>query len=216
MNIGQISQSDEQKNTPRRSGLVPNYTGGRAKMESDIMRLLLLVLMLIAGVFGVFYHSHINKPEYVIKHSIDKSLSRSFKASLEGNMSLGGNRLAGYRARYEFHPGHGLRVISNESSGEIPYDSVEALGLVEDAHNPVEYEKEDMFGHGTRHFTGSSIQYTENDSTAYAFEYWVDMRSNLPVRLDIARVDRNAAIDDSGDALSMETYITIRYHTWGK
>ncbi len=216
MNIGQITQSDEQKNAPRRSGLTPEYTGGRAKLESDIMRLALLLLMLAAGIFGAFYHSHINKPGYVIRHSLKKSHGRAFKSSLEGNMYLAGNRLAHYRARYEFHPKHGLRTAQNESTDEIPYDSVEALKLLEEVRDPVEYEKEDMFGHGTRHFTGSCIEYAGDDSTAFAFEFWTDMRSQLPVRLDIARVDRNAAVNESGEAVSRETYLTIRYHNWDK
>ena len=216
MNIGQITQSEEEKNFPRRSGLVPEYSGGTARLQSDIGRLLLLVLMVLAGIFGVFYNTHINKPETVIRHSIEIGRSRSYKSSLEGSMSLGGNRLATYRIRYEYHPKHGLRTLLDESTGEIPYDSAQALELLGGAVDLAEYDKEDMYGHGTRHFTGSFTEYTESDSTAYAFEYWVDMRKQLPVRLDVARVERNAAIGDDGDAVSRETFFSIRYHNWEK
>ena len=216
MNLGKITQSEEEKDIPRRRGLVPEYSGGMAKFESDIMRLVLLVLMVFAGLIGVCYNGHINKPESVIKRSVNKSRSYIFKSSLEGGMSLGGSKLATYRIWYEFHPKHGIRTVSDESTGAIPHDCVEALALLNEIRDPVEYDLEDMFGHGTRHFTGSFNRYTESDTTAYALEYWLDMRSKLPVRLDVAKVDRNAAVNGDGEAMSRETYLTIRYHNWQK
>ena len=82
------------------------------------------------------------------------------------------------------------------------------------AENAVEYEREDMYGHGTRLFSGSLKFPGDDDSVACVFKYWIDIRSHLAVRLHIAKVERNVSTFSDGEPASRVTYINIRYHDW--
>ena len=71
-----------------------------------------------------------------------------------------------------------------------------------------------MYGHGTRHFSGS-FKLPEDDASAVnIFEYWIDMRSLLPVRVNIVQLERNVSTDSEGNSVSKEMYMTIRYSNW--
>ena len=78
----------------------------------------------------------------------------------------------------------------------------------------VEYEKEDMYGYGTRRFSGPLPTPGDNESGAGMFEYWINIRTYLAVRLIISLVDRNVEFDSRGNPISKETYINIRYYDW--
>lgn len=191
------------------------YDLGSAKNQTDLARLFLLSCMLIAAIFGGYYNSVSNKPEMIIKRSVNKSLKRSFRASMEGSASLKGSIKNIYRGHQKYDPERGLSILSDtSSSNQAPFDAVKAIEMLRYAKNATEYAREDMYGHGTRHLGGSLKLPGDDGSVAHVFEYWIDMRSLLAVRLDIAKVVRNVSIDSEGNPVSKEIYINFRYHDW--
>ena len=215
MNIGQFNLNGESKDFPGRRNLVSKYEGGTAKYESDISRLVLLLVMLIAAIIGGYINSVSDQPVRVVKRSIDKSLKRSFMASLEGETSLKDSILSVYRIRQQYHPNHGISMISNaRSSQPAPFNALMVFELISRCNNIIEHDKEDMYGYGTRHFSGSFKLPEDDASVANIFEYWIDMRSRLPVRVNIVKIERNVSTDSEGNSVSKEMYITIRYFNW--
>jgi len=191
------------------------YDWSLAKNQADLAKLFLLLCMLIAAIMGGYYNSISDKPANVIKRSIKKSLKRSFRASMEGSVSLKGSITNIYRSHQKYDPEHGLSILSDTgSSNKAPFDAVKAIEILRYSKNAIEYDREDMYGHGTRHFWGSLKLPSDADSIAHVFEYWIDIRSFLAVRLDIVEVVRNVSIDSEGNSVSEETYINFRYHDW--
>ena len=187
------------------------------KLHTDLTRLLLLIFMLLAALLGGYIKTVTNKPTNVLEKSIDKSLKQSFKASMEGSTVIKDSTVCNFRSRQIYTPETGLSILSSiRSSDRAPFDAVSAIESLRLAGRLTEYNKEDMYGHPTRHFSGT-INPARNDSSVVCiFEYWIDMKSFLAVRLSIARVERNVSTDTSGNPLSKETYINIRYHDWRK
>ena len=215
MNIGQLNLNGESKDFPGRRNLTSKFEGGTAKYESDISRLVLLIVMLIAAIIGGNINSVSNQPLKVVKRSIDKSLKRSFMASLEGETSLKDSVLSVYRSRQQYYPDHGISMISNDrSSNPAPLDALMAFELISRCNNIIEHNKEDMYGHGTRHFSGSFKLQEDDTSAVNIFEYWIDMLNHLPVRVNIVKIERNVSTDSEGNSVSKEMYITIRYFNW--
>jgi len=100
------------------------------------------------------------------------------------------------------------------SSNGLPFDSVETLKELARAQNVHEHDKQDMYGHGTRHFSGTLPPVVDNDRIARVFDLWIDVRNFLPVRLSITQVERGAGSDAAGNPVSRETYLNIRYFGW--
>jgi len=191
------------------------YDWSSAKNQADLAKLFLLSCMLIAAILGGYYNSISDRPENVIKRSIKKSLKRSFRASIQGSASLKGNIANIYRSHQKYDPENGLSMISDtSSSNQVPYNASNAIEILRYTKNAAEYAREDMYGHGTRHLGGTLKLPGDADSIAHVFEYWVDMRSLLAVRLDIAKVVRNVSIDSKGNSVSREIYINFRYYDW--
>jgi len=215
MGFGFYNFGDKSEVSSRRSGSESKYGKGTATIESDVSRLFLLAFMLLAAIFGGYYSSVSNRPSRVIKKSIEKSLKHSFMASLEGSVSLKNSILSTYRSRQKYNPEEGHSILSNTgSSNQAPFDAVSAMKSIIHAENAVEYDREDMYGHGTRQFSGSLKLPGDDDSVACVFKYWIDIQSHLAVRLQIAKVERNVSTFSNGDPASRETYINIRYFDW--
>ena len=178
----------------------------------DLPRLLLLLAMLLCAIAGGIYNSYKNKPEKILLRSMKETLAEPFRASLEGSTSLKRIQLAYYRSRQRYSPGNGLNVEMERNSDDketLPFDALTALQALEKAVDIREYDREDMYGHGTRHFYGVLDFPGTGESVVHAFEYWMDFRSYKAVRLVITRVRRNVAVDDHGNSVSKETYINI-------
>ena len=191
------------------------YDWSSAKNQTDLTKLFLFSCMLIVAILGGYYNSVSDKPANIIKRSIKKSLKRSFRASMEGSESLKGSITNTYRSHQKYDPEQGPSILSDiNSSNQVPYNAAEAIEILHYAKNAIEYEREDMYGHGTRHFWGSLKLPGDDDSVAHVFEYWIDMQSLLAVRLDIVKVVRNVSIDSKGNPVSKEIYINFRYHDW--
>ncbi|MBN1294517.1 MAG: hypothetical protein JXB48_21950 [Candidatus Latescibacteria bacterium] len=210
MSIGRI-QLDESENS---EGALTGYL-------SDVPRLILLILMLCAAVIGGYVNSNLDKPVKVINRSVEKSLARSFRASIEGTTSIGDSVVARHRDHVRYVPGKGLRSLSGSAndtgrplSEKSQFDALSALRSVQTAPFITEREKEDMYGHGTRHYTGSFSLSTDGDSVVHAYEYWIDMRKLLAVRLLMTTVEQSPVVNALGDSLSKVTFINIRYHDW--
>ena len=215
MKMGFTSLDDNNKDFSRRRVPVLKTEDSSMKLHSDLSRLLLFVFMLLAAIVGGHFNKVSNKPSNVLSRSINKSLKLTFKASLEGSITLKDSTLCTFRSRQIYSPEKGLSVLSNiRSADQAPLDVLSALESLRNAENITEYNKEDMYGHPTQHFSGTFNLDGDNDSIAYVFEYWIDMRSLLAVRINIAKVERNVLTDSEGNTFSKETYLNIRYYDW--
>ncbi|MFC1541891.1 hypothetical protein ACFL50_05525 [Candidatus Latescibacterota bacterium] len=186
---------------------------GTVEIESDLSRLFLLAFMLLAAIFGWYLSKSSSEPSYVLTNSIEKTLQQTFRASLEGTISIRGNVLESYRSHQRYNPENGLSVISDEgSTAQAPVDPVSAMELILQSENIIENDMEDMYGHGTRHFSGALKLDSDNKSVGGIFHYWTDMKTLLAVRLEIAKVERDIITQDNPEPASRETYINIRYY----
>ena len=107
-----------------------------------------------------------------------------------------------------------MQSVSIESLQEAPFNAFSAIEALMYAQHITEHEKEDMYGYGTRHFSGSIVFPEENDSVSFMFEYWIDMRVLQPVRLIVSKVERDKAFDIQQNPVSRVTYLNIRYFNW--
>ena len=188
---------------------------------SDIPRLILLVLMLLAGIIGVYINSALERPEKLVDASLKKSFEHSFRASLEGTTTLQGSVLSIHRTRQQYSPGKGITSTSRSAKGNgmtastgVDFNALNCLEALRHATHITEQYKEDMYGHATRHFTGTFTLPTDSDKYVHAYEYWIDMTNLRAVRLVITTVERNAGVDGKGESVSKITYINIRYYDW--
>ena len=188
---------------------------------SDTPRLILLVLMLLAAIVGVYINSALERPEKLVSSSLKRSLDHSFKASLEGMTTLQDSVLSIHRTRQQYSPGKGITSTSRSANGNgmtaspgVDFDAVNCLEALRHATLITEQYKEDMYGHATRHFTGTFKLPADNDTFVHAYEYWIEMTSLHAVRLVITTVERNAGVDDKGESVSKITHTNIRYYDW--
>lgn len=215
MKMGFTSMDDDSKAFSRRLSTSKISEKDSMKLHTDLTKLFLLVFMLLAAIVGGYKKSAYNKPSNLLSNSINKSLKQSFKASLEGSVSLKDSTLSTFRSRQIYSPEDGLTVLSDRRfSDQAPFDAVSAIESLHDKANLIEYDREDMYGHPTRHFSGIYKSAVNDSSIAHIFEYWIDMRNLLPVRLSIAKVERNVSTDSEGNPVSREIYLNIRYHDW--
>lgn len=214
MNIGNIKLEETGTAISKRRVYSRGKFSVQNKYYQDLSRLILFLIMLLSAIVGVFYNSRANQPIKIVLRSSKKSLEHPFRASLEGTTSLRNITLAYYRNRQHYSPQNGITAVSGmteNNESEPPFDALSALQALNHAENVIEYEKEDMYSHGTRHYKGSLNIPGDSESTVHAFEYWMDMRSHLAVRLIISKVERNVAIDNEGISITRETYINIWY-----
>lgn len=184
-------------------------------LSSDWPRLVLLLLVMVGFGIGFILNAHSNNPRNVLRDSVSKMEKQTFRASVEGKISLRDSTLAIYRYRQSYVPGKGISTTFNpsESKSEVSLNSLSFLESLRNPESVKEEDRQDMYGHPTRHFYGV-IHVAESDkaaSSSYYFEYWVDMRSLKSVRLSLSKADRNSAIDSVGDSIATETYLNIRY-----
>ncbi len=172
------------------------------------------ILFLKAVVIGFFLNSHFNNPRYLLRNSVSILEKKPFNASVEGQESLGDSVIAKYRYRQAYTPSKGITTISVQSGTEsqIPFNTLFYLGLLKNPLKVKEDDRQDMYGHPTRHFNGVfDIDGTQKGSISSYFEYWIDMRNQRPVRLTISIVSRNAIVNVKGDSLSAVTYLNFRF-----
>ena len=188
---------------------------------SDVPRLILLVLMLLAAIIGGYINSALDRPEKLVGASLKKSLDHSFRASLEGTTTLQDSVLSIHRTRQQYSPGKGITSSSRSANGNgvtaspgVYFDAFNSLEALRHTTHITEQYKEDMYGHATRHFTGAFTLPTDNKTFVHAYEYWIDMTSLRAVRLVITTVERNAGVDDKGESISKITHTNIRYFDW--
>lgn len=197
----------------RKKSTAPQGIGG---MSDDWDRLVFLLLVMAGFVIGFILHAHSNNPNNILRDSVNKMLKQSFQASIEGKNSLGDSTLATFRYRQAYTPGKGITTTSFTAgnSREASFNSLDALKFLLDTYIVKEQERQDMFGHPTRHFYGEFRKTGRNKAiyTSYFFEYWVDMQSFKAIRLSISTVERNVSVDAQGDSIASETYLNIRYY----
>ncbi len=184
----------------------------------DMPRLLLLLAMLLAAVVGYVVKQKNNTPDEIIRRSVETMLARPFRTSLEGVSTLKNIPLGYYRSRHSYHPEQGLTEnplvpgSGVSDAKEPPFDPVTALEALSHLSSVNENDREDMYGHGTRHFDGVlALPGVDDESTVTVFEFWVDMRNLQAVRLVLTTIERNIAVDDRGRTFNKETYLNIRY-----
>jgi len=209
MNLGQIDLSDDQG------------SGRYTKYQHDLHRLIFLILLMVSFVIGLYVTRTTNQPVRVINRSLKKSLARSFCASLEGTTSVMDSVVSIYRDRQVYTSGKGIVSFSGseEHTGAVTFSSLSlnahsALELIRKTTLASEMDRQDMYGHGTRHFSGS-LKISGNDSPVVCvYEYWIDLRSFLAVRLSLTLVERNAVPQTDDEPLSRVTYLNIRFYDW--
>ncbi len=179
----------------------------------DWSRPVLLALLGLAALMGYFVNTHINKPERVVNSSVSKTLNKNFTASVEGKTALRDSLIAVYRSWETSHPNRELSMKLSPESDPAPMNSREALELIRTASRIAELDREDMYGHPTRHFYGELECGSggSNQPDSYYFEYWADMRNLAAVRLVMTGVRRDIAVNAKGDSVSSETLLNIRY-----
>jgi len=185
----------------------------KGSLGSDWPRLALLLLVMTGFGVGFIVNIHSNNPKNILRDSIRKMEKQKFHASIEGKISLSDSILAQYRYRQLFVPGKGISTIFNSSEGEISLNALSLLKSLYNAERVKEDDRQDMYGHPTRHFYGvTRVSATEQAaSSSFYFEYWLDMRTMNSVRLSFSKADRNSAVDSVGNPISTETYLNIRY-----
>jgi len=216
MNLGKIDLGGSGDVVKRRH---PGMGGDGDTFHNDLPRLMLLLFMLVAAIAGYYVKERGNRPERVIARSVESMLESPFRASLEGSCRLRNITLDIYRYRHSYRPGGGLSETpvfagsDGESSGESkpPFDPLSALEALAYAENVREFDREDMYGHGTRHFDGVLNMPGDDERTACVFEYWLDIRTLKAVRLIITKAERNVGVDDRGNTIPRETFVNIRY-----
>ena len=180
----------------------------------DLSRIVLLLILGLAALAGYFFKSHYNKPMNVIKSSISKTISKPYKASIEGKTSLQDSIIDVYRERESYVPEKGPATESSPGSAASPLNTRIALDMVRDATRVFETDREDMYGHPSRHFYGEITLKNSNPGlpSGYYFEYWADMRNLAAVRLMLTGVRRDVAVNAKGDSVSAETMVNIRFY----
>lgn len=216
MKLGLFQSEEWDKSFPSRRVRAPHSDHpDPVKNQSDIARLVLLSAMVLAAIFGYYINRASNIPVKIVNKSVEAALKQPFRASIEGSVTLMDSTLASFRNRQTYDPERGLRMVSaGDASGGQPFDSVETLEELARAQNVYELDKQDMYGHGTRHFSGTMPPVEDNDRIARVFDLWIDVRSFLPVRLSITQVERGADSDAEGNPVARETYMNIRFFGW--
>ncbi|MFC1692281.1 hypothetical protein ACFL1R_02110 [Candidatus Latescibacterota bacterium] len=222
MNIGQFDLNGDKDIVSRRRRSETDQGSGSGTFYHDLPRLILLLVMLLAAIFGRMYFKNANQPIKIVGRSLKKSVNHSFHASLEGTTRLRNAILGNYRNRQQYTPDRGLskspeKNLKSQNRYPIssaPFDALSAIESLHYAQNIFEHNKEDMYGHGTRHFSGLLHIPGSGDSLGHMFEYWINMRTLLPVKLTISRVERNVDVNKYGEPISRTTFLNIRYHNW--
>ena len=189
--------------------------GGLKGYFSNTPRLILIGLMVIAAILGSQINKFTDRADNALERSVGKALKTSFAASLEGTTTIQDSLISTHRLRQLCD--HDGNLKTNGGTADTPYLRFNVRSALEALRNPtivVEHDMEDMYGHGTRLFSGSFSLPDDDENTMHAFKYWADMRSLYPVRLTITTVERNIMYDDDGDGISRITYLNIRYYSW--
>ncbi|HUT62872.1 MAG TPA: hypothetical protein VMZ04_02840 [Anaerolineae bacterium] len=220
MNIGRFDLNEKHDIFHSRRRLTQSSRSTESDYYHDLPRLILLLLIFAGAIFGYYYESYRNKPMRIIQNSIDKTIDHTFMASLEGTFTIKNSIFAIYRSHQSYAPDRGITVLSDrgkssiDSLQEAPFNAFSTIEALMYAQHITEHEKEDMYGYGTRHFSGSIVFPEENDSVSFVFEYWIDMRVLQPVRLIVSKVERDKAFDIQQNPVSRVTYLNIRYFNW--
>lgn len=186
-----------------------------APKKNNLARLVFLFILLISFLFGLHINKKLNQPERVVERSFNNSLNKPFHSSLEGYISLKDSTEKSFRTHEIFNPEKGVATTKAINDTELPtINSHDALILLDNITNVAELKKEDMYGSGTRHFTGE-FKSPGNVNSSSMFELWIDMANYLPVRLTIIKIQRNASYNSAGSPVSRITYLNIRYYKWG-
>ena len=182
----------------------------------DLPRLILYVIMLMSVIFGVYYNNYSNQPLNVIGRSLKKTHDKQFSARMESTTTIGDSVISDFKSQQRYIPGRGLVTPDGSplSAGGMKQDSFSAFLILSHILSIMELNKQDMYFNPTRHYTGSYRLPDDGDSTGHAFEYWINMRSLLPVRLITTTVERNVAVDRENEPISRITYTNIGYYNW--
>ncbi len=191
----------------------PGSGKGTSSGLEDWSRVILLAILGLAALGGYIYTTHMNKPKTILGVSVSKTLETPFKASMEGKTVLRDSLLAVYRSWESYTPEGGIAAERSPEASPAPFDAREALELVRQAVRAEEMDREDMYGHPTRHFYGEIIcgNGAKDRPSGYYFEYWADLRDLKAVRLIMAGACRDVAVDAKGDSISSETSLNIRF-----
>ena len=220
MNIGRFDLNEDHDIFHSRRRFTQDRESKESNFYHDLPRLILLLLMLAGAIFGGYYESYRNKPIRIIEKSIDMTIKNSFMASLEGTSQINKTVVAIYRNHQSYTPDRGITILSDRGRigtsypQETPFDAFNAIEALRFASNIIEHDKEDMYGYGTRHFSGSINLPEENDSVTFVFDYWISMRALRPVRLIFSKVEREKSINIQDNPVSKGIYLNIRYFDW--
>ncbi len=213
MNLWKFNFNDS---TTRSSGHGPEHKPSAGdSLQSDLPRLLLVLFMLAATGAGWFYDSWRNDPARLVTRSAAAALEQPFLASLEGAVTLRDTVLETYRSRQEYVSGSVVTYQSGGPGGDaFPLNAREALRILLDVSSAAREGREDMYGHGTQRFSGTISAAHDSLRTDTTFRLWIDINTNLPVRLELASEQRNAGFDVEGTAVSLIATLNIRYFGW--
>ena len=204
MNLGNIEKNEGE------------YSKTEASFLNDASRLILLILMACGGIAGYYIIDKAEQPMKMIGRSLTKKQNRKFRASIEGTVSIDGlvNDTIKCHQRYSPETGIVTQTGTKLPENDAVFDANSALDTLHNVSFINEHKKEDMYGHGTRHYSGSFKLPDDGETTMHTYEYWIDMRSLLPVRLILTTVESNLGINKIGLPVSRVTFMNIRYYDW--
>ena len=214
MNLGKFDINESP--VGRSSRLEGKPVGGGSSMD-DLPRLLLLLAMMFAIFGGWMYDSWRNDPVRVVRSTAEHAVDRSFRASVEGAVSLRNTILSTFRSRQRIDPGEPVTFeLDAIITGEYrpPFDARTALETLTSVVEAREHAHEDMYVHGTRRFSGTLEIPGVGPAVGDSFEYWIDLRTREPVRLVMIHEERNVGFDAEGASVSRITTMNIRFHRW--
>ncbi len=213
MELGKINLDEDGLGSSRRFDRADSSEGSDA-FYHDLPRLVLIVLMLLAALLGWYVKSQAEKPEKVIVRAAETMLKTTFAASLEGTQGLKSILLARYRTHQVYRPGKGIENANPDQSqqgDEAPFDALSAIEALKSAKDIVEHDREDMYGHGTRHFSGTVASPPDSSVSPLTFDVWIGIKTHRIHRIILKRSEPSTAFDDKGHAVPKTTWINIWY-----
>ena len=214
MNIGKF---DIKELPVGQSSRIGGKSAGGGSLLDDLPRLLMLFLMAVVFFGALLYNSWLNEPIRMVRNTAERAVARSFSASLEGGVSLKNTTISTFRSRQRINPGEPVVFESDTVvTGEHRplFDARTALEALISVTEALEHPPEDMYAHGTRYFSGTLKLPGTGPMMSDSFEYWIDLKTRMPVRLVMTREERNGGFDVEGATISRITTMNIRFHRW--
>ena len=201
------------RNASEMSRFGPTKNGGYFDDNARIVLVFFLFLFLFVG---FFVGQYIRNPDRMVANSVKKALNFPFVASMEGETSIKGYPVAWHRSRQNYDPRSGISAVTvpevaRDDSCPCTIDAASALKLILGSNKIKKIGRDSIFGHAACGYRGNYSAKNGKTSEFGEFEYWMDIRSYLPVRITMTY---SRAEDKNSQPGNRKTSIDIRYFGW--